>query len=127
MRTTHVAGCIWQMMCMITCSFGNYAIVSSRFGRLRGATGVSSNLFDTETVPYVKFHGVPYAEPPIGERRFMPPVKRSTRWQGTLDARKPGPICPQVVTEETPMEEKEFEQEMVYPTDDPMVSHCKRC
>lgn len=82
-------------------------------------------MFDIETVPYVKFHGVPYAEPPIGERRFMPPVKRSTSWQGTLDARKPGPICPQIVTMESVVEEDEFTQEMVFPTDDPLVSPYK--
>ncbi|KAJ8028722.1 Neuroligin-4, Y-linked [Holothuria leucospilota] len=40
----------------------------------------------------------------------MPPVKRSTRWQETLDARKPGPICPQIVTKGSVIEEDEFTQ-----------------
>ena len=40
------------------------------------------------------FHGVPYAEPPIGELRFAPaaPV---LAWSGLRDATRHGPIAPQ--------------------------------
>jgi para-nitrobenzyl esterase len=45
----------------------------------------------------VVFHGVPYAAPPIGERRFAPPALVSP-WRGLLDATEHGPIAPQSVS-----------------------------
>ena len=42
----------------------------------------------------VQFRGVPYAVPPLGERRFRPPEPAGA-WQGELDATAHGPIAPQ--------------------------------
>ena len=55
------------------------------FGRLRGeqSGGVAA------------FRRVPYAEAPIGQRRFELPG-RAPRWQGVRDAVTPGPIPPQL-------------------------------
>jgi len=36
------------------------------------------------------FYGVPFAEPPVGPRRFLAPVRRG-RWDGVRDATRPGP------------------------------------
>lgn len=54
------------------------------FGRLRGqhANGVTS------------FRRIPYAEAPVGPRRFEKPAA-APRWEGVLDATRPGPIPPQ--------------------------------
>ena len=41
-----------------------------------------------------RFLGIPYAEPPFGQHRWLAPVHRS-RWQGTLPATRYGAICPQ--------------------------------
>lgn len=38
--------------------------------------------------------GVPYAEPPVGERRWRPPVSVA-EWAGVRKAQNFGPICPQ--------------------------------
>lgn len=40
------------------------------------------------------FWGVPYAEPPVGERRFLPPEPMKA-WDGVFDALQHGPIAPQ--------------------------------
>lgn len=40
------------------------------------------------------FRGIPFAEPPIGELRFRPPVSITTLG-GTFDARSYGNVCPQ--------------------------------
>ncbi|VEN60664.1 unnamed protein product [Callosobruchus maculatus] len=44
--------------------------------------------------PYYSFRGIPYAEPPIGNLRFKPPVEKS-KWNGTLDATREGSQCVQ--------------------------------
>nr|CAH7767196.1 unnamed protein product [Callosobruchus chinensis] len=44
--------------------------------------------------PYYSFRGIPYAEPPVGNLRFKPPVEKSN-WSGTLDATKEGSQCVQ--------------------------------
>ncbi len=41
-----------------------------------------------------RFLGVPYAEPPFGSNRFLPPVRRQP-WDGVLPATGYGPICTQ--------------------------------
>lgn len=44
--------------------------------------------------PVEVFLGVPYATPPVGSLRFMPPVT-PTHWRGVRLANKFGPVCPQ--------------------------------
>jgi para-nitrobenzyl esterase len=38
------------------------------------------------------FKGIPYAEAPVGESRWKPPVQKRT-WEGVLEAREFGPAC----------------------------------
>jgi para-nitrobenzyl esterase len=42
----------------------------------------------------IKFKGIPYAEPPVGELRFKPP-KPVKPWSDTYDATEYSPVCPQ--------------------------------
>ena len=42
----------------------------------------------------VRFAGVPFADPPVGELRFAAP-QPVTPWEGVLDATRNGPIAPQ--------------------------------
>ena len=41
-----------------------------------------------------QYHGIPYAAPPTGVRRWAPPAPVEP-WQGTKDATAPGPACMQ--------------------------------
>lgn len=41
------------------------------------------------------FRGIPYAQPPVGDLRWKPPVE-AARWTGTRDATKFGPACMQI-------------------------------
>ena len=70
---------------------GATPVVTTRQGAVRGVVenGVAV------------FRGIPYAESPVGRRRFKPPV-RVARWEGVRDARRFGDICPQ--TDESPID-----------------------
>ena len=66
-------------------------VIRTKYGTLRGSIsniGVD-NLGDAEV-----FLGVPYAEPPVGNLRFMPPGTPSP-WRNVHVAKKLAPVCPQ--------------------------------
>jgi carboxylesterase type B len=42
----------------------------------------------------VRFRGIPFAQAPVGLRRFAPPVPYGP-WRGVLDATRHGPVAPQ--------------------------------
>ena len=63
---------------------GKQAIVTTRSGKLEGSL---------ENGLYV-FKGIPYAAPPVGELRWMPPQSVKP-WKGVRQAKKFGPIAPQ--------------------------------
>ena len=75
-------------------------IVRTQYGELSGVIVSLGRSLESVEV----FRGVPYASPPIGTLRFMPPVS-SARWHGVRVADKFGPVCPQklpVLTEKMP-------------------------
>ncbi|CAM1332683.1 Ces3 (predicted), partial [Pycnogonum litorale] len=63
--------------------------VKTKYGSLRGEI-----ISFTDSQPVEQFLGIPYASPPVGELRFMPPVTTSM-WDGVRDANTFGPVCPQ--------------------------------
>ncbi len=46
----------------------------------------------------VKFHGIPYAKPPVGDLRFRLPQPPEP-WEGELDATRRGSVCPQYTSD----------------------------
>ncbi|KAF6215479.1 hypothetical protein GE061_010233 [Apolygus lucorum] len=64
-------------------------------GQLKGSLNVS--LWTKRTI--YQFEGIPYAQPPSGELRFLEPVAAKP-WSGELDATKFKRRCPQALLEE---------------------------
>ncbi|OWA49882.1 Neuroligin-4, X-linked [Hypsibius exemplaris] len=62
-------------------------IVNTRSGTVEG---ISARLSKSERV--FAFLGIPYAEAPVGSRRFQPPIPKAS-WNGTLDCSRFGPVC----------------------------------
>jgi para-nitrobenzyl esterase len=62
----------------------NYVTVVTESGPVRGISQSGEN----------QFLGIPYAAPPVGPLRWMPPQPRG-KWQGRLDATRFGSVCPQ--------------------------------
>lgn len=46
------------------------------------------------TADHVTYSAIPYAAPPVGQRRWRPPA-RPRSWSGVRDATTPSPVCPQ--------------------------------
>lgn len=69
-------------------------IVRTKYGELSGMIETLDRYLESVEV----FRGVPYASPPIGSLRFMPPVSGAL-WHGVKVADKFGPVCPQKLPE----------------------------
>ncbi|KAF5307774.1 hypothetical protein FQR65_LT06645 [Abscondita terminalis] len=57
-------------------------------------SGVIVTLDSRHLEPVEVFRGIPYASPPLGSLRFMPPVTGAL-WSGVKIADKFSPVCPQ--------------------------------
>jgi para-nitrobenzyl esterase len=60
-------------------------VIVTESGRLQGTVG-------TQMIEYL---GIPYAAPPEGTLRWMPP-QAAAKWTGIIQAVKPGSECPQI-------------------------------
>src|SRR5579863_3956467 len=60
------------------------AVASTRYGKIEGE----------EQAGLAVFKGIPFAAPPTGARRWLPPEKPAS-WTGTRDARRFGGVAPQ--------------------------------
>ena len=56
--------------------------------------------------------GIPYAEPPVGELRFKPPVPKDLT--GEFTAQKYGKVCPQAMTPIMPIKEEDLSEDCLF-------------
>ncbi|CAI5775900.1 Hypothetical predicted protein [Podarcis lilfordi] len=70
-------------------------VVTTSFGKVRG---MKKELNNEILGPVIQFLGVPYAAPPVGERRFQPPEPPSP-WPDIKNATQFAPVCPQNIIE----------------------------
>ncbi|XP_066503773.1 neuroligin-1 isoform X2 [Hoplias malabaricus] len=70
-------------------------VVTTTYGKVRG---FKKELNNEILGPVIQFLGVPYAAPPIGERRFQPP-EPPVSWPDIRNATQFGPVCPQTILE----------------------------
>uniref|UniRef100_A0A8C4SHC8 Carboxylesterase type B domain-containing protein n=1 Tax=Erpetoichthys calabaricus TaxID=27687 RepID=A0A8C4SHC8_ERPCA len=70
-------------------------VVTTTYGKLRG---FKKELNNEILGPVIQFLGVPYAAPPIGERRFQPP-EPPVPWSEIRNATQFAPVCPQNILE----------------------------
>lgn len=66
-------------------------VIATKYGSIKG---VLVTLPNKNIGPVEVFLGVPYASPPVGQMRFMPPANPS-QWRGVRTADRFGPVCPQ--------------------------------
>jgi carboxylesterase type B len=67
----------------------NSEVIEIEDGRLEGTV-----LLSRKGIQFHAFRKIPYAEPPIGNLRFQPPIPNK-KWVGTLNATNYGPACMQ--------------------------------
>ncbi|KPP73396.1 hypothetical protein Z043_107523 [Scleropages formosus] len=70
---------------------GKHPMVTTNYGKLRG---IKKDLNNEILGPVEQYLGVPYATPPIGDRRFQPPEAPGS-WQEVRNATQFAPVCPQ--------------------------------
>lgn len=68
-----------------------YPVVPTNYGKLRG---IKKDLNNEILGPVVQYLGIPYATPPVGERRFQPPEAPAS-WSEVRNATAFAPVCPQ--------------------------------
>lgn len=92
--------------------FTNHTIELRNQGLLKGV--IVEPKVNRKLSPVERYLGVPYASPPRGERRFMPPSS-AVRWDGIRIADTFGPVCPQKFPNEANMSQsrKEYFRRLV--------------
>ncbi|KAJ2949163.1 hypothetical protein O0L34_g6104 [Tuta absoluta] len=78
----------YLLLISITSVSADKTLVQTNTGPIKGT------YIDSFGVKYFAFQGIPYAEKPIGDLRFKPPVPKKP-WSEELDASHPGRVCPQ--------------------------------
>ncbi|KAM6970464.1 neuroligin-3-like isoform 2-T2 [Aplochiton taeniatus] len=101
--SNHLWALLGCVLCFLWPSTGGTSqnvnpVVNTQYGKLRGLrVPVPGEMLG----PVDQFLGVPYAGPPLGEKRFMGPDQPSS-WSGIRNATHFMPVCPQNIRNAVP-------------------------
>lgn len=84
--------------CQVSGDSADFTLTTA-LGKLKG-----TYLKSVTEQSFYAFRGIPYAQPPIGEKRFKAP-EPIDQWTGVFDATSDGPMCPQPYSEESEISE----------------------
>ncbi|XP_071823624.1 acetylcholinesterase-like [Apostichopus japonicus] len=70
-------------------------VVSTNVGQVQGETDTFSSKFLQESGDVYSYRGIPFAKPPINDRRFRP-AEAMDPWEGVINATEIPPSCPQI-------------------------------
>nr|DBA13707.1 TPA: hypothetical protein GDO54_017051 [Pyxicephalus adspersus] len=88
-----VAACVFSINAQVYSQ-----TVNTYYGKLRGMqVSLPNNILG----PVDQYLGVPYASPPVGEKRFLPP-EPPPFWSGIRNATHFSPVCPQNIQNAVP-------------------------
>ncbi len=80
---------------MVSCTDVPYKLTNGSSQEVGLELAVTGGLIQGIVEDEVKqYHGIPYAAPPVGDLRWVPPAP-VLPWTGIRDASEPGPICTQ--------------------------------
>ncbi|KAG5263459.1 hypothetical protein AALO_G00265060 [Alosa alosa] len=101
--TTLAASLLWILILSWCSAFArgqsyHQPVANTNYGKLRG---VRVPLPSEILGPVDQYLGVPYAAPPVGEKRFLPPEPPSS-WSGIKNATHFAPVCPQNIHNAVP-------------------------
>ncbi|XP_077522780.1 acetylcholinesterase-like [Amblyomma americanum] len=85
-----LAAALLLFVVAVTCAGAYDVEKATRLGRVGG------NRLELLGRTVEEYRGIPYAKPPVGRLRFLPP-QAARPWEGTLDATSRRTACPQVV------------------------------
>ncbi|XP_071497886.1 cholinesterase-like [Diadema antillarum] len=84
------------ILLLLSCSStDSHPVIQTLAGKVQG---IKKQILDKEVWAYL---GIPFAEPPVGNRRFRKPVAK-TPWEGILDTSRYGFACHQVIDTSDP-------------------------
>jgi para-nitrobenzyl esterase len=86
-KTVLTAAGVLALQATTVSAHNDHDVVVTETGPLRGVETSGGN----------QYLGIPYAAPPVGSARWMPPMP-AERWHGLRDASQFGSNCPQVAT-----------------------------
>lgn len=81
------------MKVFIVCTLPVAQALSSLF--VNTSSGLLLGTVDSVTPKVIHFLGVPYSEPPVGARRWLPAIPKVREDKHVIDATHFGPACPQ--------------------------------
>ena len=92
-----ICGIFVYVICLIVLSVApnilqKSRVIRTRHGVVRGMISQPDPMLDLD--PVEVFLGIPYASPPVGALRFMPPTT-TLPWRGVRNANRYPPVCPQ--------------------------------